>query len=157
MRWPDKILGLLYWPVLGLAWIDALLAGAVAILGLPAKNLIWATVPTVALAAILFCLMLADAETQRAMKRVNAMALPRSRGKHGGIRLLDPEWGLFGSRYPDRPLLLINRVLMAGLGLLMLMMRVLPAEPLHLVLAAYGMTTLTMFPRLKSVGDLEAS
>lgn len=157
MRWPDRIVDLLYWPVLVLAWIDALLAGAVVVTVLPAKALIWVIVPTVALAAILFCLMVADPETQRAMKRVNAMASPRSRGKNGGIRLFDREWGLFGSRYPARPLLLINRILLAGSALLMLMIVVLPAEPLYLVFAAYFMTTLAMFPLLKKVRGTEAS
>lgn len=156
-RWPDRILALLYWPILVLAWTDAVLAAAATVGILPARLLVWAIVPTGGLAAVVFLMAITDAETRRAVNRVNATVRVNQDGTRRRIPLFDPKWGLFGSIYPDRPLLVVNRVLFVGFGPLLLMMRVLPGEPLFLVFAAFFMTGAAMFPLFKRTAQAEPS
>ncbi|MBB5713152.1 hypothetical protein [Sphingomonas xinjiangensis] len=98
-RWTDAF----FWPALIGAWTGALVAIAAVLLGNPFPAMIGPT--TIILAALslaMFVLMLADAQTRRAVKNYNL---------HAGERSREMTWRerLFSKEYGDRRIVIINR------------------------------------------------
>jgi hypothetical protein len=75
-----------------------------------------------AVAALLFLCMLFDPRRHRAIHQANVdMRRGQSLGNFPKVRLLDPEWGLFGTRAGTPALLAIRAVLLLELILALLL------------------------------------
>ena len=147
----DRICSILYWPALILAWLDAALIGIPGF-QLPTIGLQAALGATAALAALHFVWSVFDRPTQRAVQDANRIIRDEFGIWPSWALARDPEWGLFGSFFRDRPLFWANRVLWFEMAAMMIVGggdRYHPAPGLLLAFAGFFLTTVVLISQVK--------